>query len=185
PAASNNVLVWNLVDEQWYRPSITAIAGSTIPLPQKFAPCVEFPTGKMFVLIANTTDQTKNAAVLDVTQWSWQEITTSSTPSDFRIGVTLTAANDSIYRYAGRALDVQGNQAQTTNNLLDPNTLLWTPRASGPSLAYHTACYLSKFDVIAVFGGQNSDFQVQDVFVTYSISQDVWHQLDQPMSNKP
>ena len=80
PAASNDVIVWNLVDEQWYRPSITAVAGSTIPLPQKFVPCIGFPNGKMFVLMANTTmDQTnvaKNIAVLDVTQWNWQDVNT-------------------------------------------------------------------------------------------------------------
>jgi|SRR6185312_15327872 len=64
-------------------------------------------------------------------------------------------------------------------------TLLWTPRANGPPLAYHTACYLSKFDVIAVFGGQSTDFQAQDVLITYSVSQGVWNQIVQPVSNKP
>ena len=79
PAASNDVVVWNLADGQWYRPSITAVAGSTIPVPQKFVPCVGFSTGQMFVLMANTTDQAnvaKNIAVLDLIQGNWQEITT-------------------------------------------------------------------------------------------------------------
>ncbi|CAG8524396.1 10832_t:CDS:2 [Paraglomus brasilianum] len=251
-AATNDVEVWDLASKQWYRPSITAAAGSTIPLPQKFVPCVGFPNtaGKMFVLMANTTDQAnvaKNIAVLDLIQGNWQEITTLvgqlssvlhamrndenqlivmdsnvkfsfssnshprlhcvstlksiyttkyyidtdgfvSPPPDFRIGVTLTAVNDVLYRYAGRAVDSQGNQAQAIDNLLyslNSKTLLWTPRANGPPLAYHTACYLSKFDVIAVFGGQSTDFQAQDVLITYSVSQGVWNQIVQPVSNKP
>ncbi|CAG8655558.1 11519_t:CDS:2, partial [Paraglomus brasilianum] len=191
PAASNDVVVWNLADGQWYRPSITAVAGSTIPVPQKFVPCVGFSTGQMFVLMANTTDQTnvaENIAVLDVTRWNWRETTTLSPPSDFRIGVTLTAVNGELYRFAGRAIDSKGNQAQAIDNLLyslNSKTLFWTSHANGPSLAYHTACYLSKFDTIAVFGGQTTDFQPQDVFITYSVSQGVWNQLDQSVSSKP
>ncbi|CAG8453114.1 5629_t:CDS:2 [Paraglomus occultum] len=189
PAATNDVQVFDIVSLNWYKPSITAAAGSTIPLPQKFVPCVGFSTGEMFVLMANTNyNAANNIAVLDLMQQTWQEITTVFPPLDFPIGVTLTDVNDILYRYAGLAVNLQGNQAQAIEGLLyslDSKTLVWTSRANGPPLAYHTACYLSKFDVIAVFGGQGIDFQPQDVLSTYSVSQGIWNQVDQPVSNKP
>ena len=56
---------------------------------------------------------------------------------------------------------------------------MWTSRANGPSLAYHTACYMSKFDAIVYFGGQNTDSQPQAVVTTYSVKQAVWNQFVQ------
>ncbi|CAG8595341.1 3865_t:CDS:2 [Paraglomus brasilianum] len=180
-AATNDVVVWGISDQRWYKPGITAVAGSAVPLPQKFVPCVSL-SGKMFVLIANSTDQSvaKDIAVLDGTFWNWQDSITTSPPPDFRVGATLTAVNDTLYRYAGQQASPTGNPMAGINNLLyslDSKTLVWTSRANGPSLAYHTACYLPKFDIIALFGGQNTDSQPQDVLTTYSVTKGVWNQF--------
>ncbi|CAG8498130.1 9737_t:CDS:2 [Paraglomus occultum] len=180
PVASNDVVVWSVSDQHWYKPNITAVAGSTIPLPQKFVPSNCLSNGKMYVLIANSTDQNiqKEIAVLDTNYWNWQESTTSPGPQDFRIGATLTAANNILYRYAGQQASPTGNQLTGINNLLyslDPNTMQWTSLANGPSLAYHTACYLSKFDIIVYFGGQNTDHQAQDAVTTFTTKPGVWN----------
>ncbi|KAG9292138.1 hypothetical protein G9A89_005282 [Geosiphon pyriformis] len=181
PMGSNQVMVWNAQTFSWYLPQVNAQNEASV-LPQKFVPAVQLTSGgKALMLLSNVTGSNpiqSQLARLDVNFWSWDLPASSQTfnPPDLGIGVSFTAINDKIYRYGGMSLN-SGNSKGGVVNLLwtvDANTLMWGQGPNGPTLAYHSACYMSDFMIIVMFGGQDADFRILNTLNIYNIQSKSW-----------
>ncbi|CAG8717293.1 4131_t:CDS:2, partial [Ambispora leptoticha] len=99
-------------------------------------------------------------------------------PPDIGIGMTFTSVNDSAYRVGGYSGYVDNKSLGSATNLL------WQLLLNGPTLIYHSACYMSDYNIIVYFGGQSgAQGPVNGVYIFDLISQN-WN-LNPNVANSP
>ncbi|CAG8472090.1 10568_t:CDS:2 [Ambispora gerdemannii] len=183
-AVTNNVYVWNAKTQYWIVPNIQG----SIPSGQKFAPAVTAQADNtMLVQLTNATSAQGSLAKLDTSSWTWA-ITKSNPPFDppaLGIGMTFTAAQNLVYRFGG--YNVVNQNLGSANNLLwklEPNTVRWSQLQNGPTLTYHSSCYMSGYNILVFFGGQKADNDPVSDLNVFDLTNGVWN-LNPSISGGP
>lgn len=57
---------------------------------------------------------------------------------------------------------------------LDSDTFKWNPLANGPAVVYHSACYLSQWNSLVIFGGRDAGGQTINSMYIYNITTTNW-----------
>ncbi|RUS28570.1 hypothetical protein BC938DRAFT_481725 [Jimgerdemannia flammicorona] len=156
---SASLNVWN-VNGSWYGPLPNIQAGSPSMLPQLFHQAVALPSqGQALMLVSNTTNQDTKGTLqaLDTNHWSWAFPAPSVQVPRRCLAFSTEIVNNTVFMYGGIQVDNLGNPIPNgiLNSLstLDVGSYSWSQASNGPTLAYHSTCYMPVCNCLITFGG--------------------------------
>ncbi|ORX70492.1 galactose oxidase [Linderina pennispora] len=103
-----------------------------------------------------------SVSLLDSVHASWSAPTMHGQLPVTRFGAAFATVGSKFYMHGGVPLNDK-NEADSpptiANNLdiLTPSSMSWTYASNGPARKYHTLCYLSKPNVVVLFGGADQN----------------------------
>ncbi|KAJ1976916.1 hypothetical protein H4R35_002497 [Dimargaris xerosporica] len=173
---SSDLVLFNLDQNRWYRPSLPNAPTAD----QKLHACtLDTGMSQAYVYTPFTnTNTTSQIEVLDTTHWSWSNPDQTGLVPDARIGLTLTQVGQELYLYGGLPASESGQEtsSQIFNdlNVLDFSSLGWTTKANGFGLKYHSTCYMAATNSLIVFGGGDQDVDAYDKVRTFNVKSQAW-----------
>ncbi|KAI9306665.1 hypothetical protein BJ944DRAFT_238548 [Cunninghamella echinulata] len=184
-AGSNSVWIWNSVNGSWYDSTTLSTNNNK---PQIYIKAVSLPSpGQTLILASNTTGGGSLLQKIDSNFWSWNNPTSSSSPSPIS-GYTMTLVGNTIYTYGGMSVDGNGQRmpgaVQNSLSTLDANTFSWGSGSNGPAVTDHSTCYIPACNCLVTFGGtQTGDpSQASQSIFVYSLTTQSWNLQINPNS---
>ncbi|KAJ1953147.1 hypothetical protein EC988_003156 [Linderina pennispora] len=116
-----------------------------------------------------------SVSLLDSVHASWSAPTMHGQLPVTRFGAAFATVGSKFYMHGGVPLNDK-NEADSpptiANNLdiLTPSSMSWTYASNGPARKYHTLCYLSKPNVVVLFGGADQNINSYNDVKVFSVS---------------
>ncbi|KAJ1969001.1 hypothetical protein IWQ62_000898 [Dispira parvispora] len=176
-SGSSDVLLFDTKENNWYQPSMD----NSPKEPQKLHSCAtNADLSKVFFYNAyRGADDRSLLFTLDSNHWTWSNVDKSNQAPSQRQGAAVALVDSKLYMHGGQPIDSSNSLASDTANNdlnhLDTVSLDWSSQANGPSLMYHTSCYISDTNSIIYYGGGSQDTSSSNSIYVYSLSAKTWN----------